>query len=139
MHPGACSPRCQPVLSATRKQRLDVTERFGMRQHRGSSQAQGNGVLERDGSHYTYCLTSKGVEVAFRILFVHKRVVWTSRRQSVPPSTHHSTALTAVSRLAIVMPTRDPRIHAMAANIGVVLSNKCKSLDGLLKDAEFKR
>jgi hypothetical protein len=34
----------------------------------------GHGLLERDGVHYAYCLTTKGVQVALLFLFVHKRM-----------------------------------------------------------------
>jgi hypothetical protein len=34
----------------------------------------GHGLLERDGSHYTYRLTTKGAEVALLFLFFHKRL-----------------------------------------------------------------
>ena len=38
------------------------------------AQAQGHGLLERDGSRYAYRLTSKGVQVALLFLFFHKRL-----------------------------------------------------------------
>jgi len=34
----------------------------------------GHGLLQRDGSHYAYRLTTKGVEVALLFLFFHKRL-----------------------------------------------------------------
>src|SRR6516225_5230499 len=34
----------------------------------------GHALLERDGSHYAYRLTTKGVEVALLFLFFHKRL-----------------------------------------------------------------
>jgi len=34
----------------------------------------GHGLLERDGTHYAYRLTTKGVEVALLFLFFHKRL-----------------------------------------------------------------
>jgi hypothetical protein len=34
----------------------------------------GHGLLERDGTHYAYHLTTKGVEVALLFLFFHKRL-----------------------------------------------------------------
>src|SRR5262249_23268597 len=34
----------------------------------------GHGLLERDGAHYAYRLTIKGVEVALLFLFFHKRL-----------------------------------------------------------------
>jgi hypothetical protein len=34
----------------------------------------GHGLLERDGSHYAYRLTTKGAEVALLFLFFHKRL-----------------------------------------------------------------
>ena|SRR5437867_2833889 len=34
----------------------------------------GHGLLERDGSHYAYRLTSKGLQVALLFLFFHKRL-----------------------------------------------------------------
>jgi len=34
----------------------------------------GHGLLQRDGSRYAYCLTSKGVQVALLFLFFHKRL-----------------------------------------------------------------
>lgn len=34
----------------------------------------GHGLLKREGSHYTYRLTSKGVQVALLFLLFHKRL-----------------------------------------------------------------
>ena len=34
----------------------------------------GHGLLQRDGSHYTYYLTTKGIQVALLFLFFHKRL-----------------------------------------------------------------
>lgn len=34
----------------------------------------GHGLLQRDGSRYSYCLTAKGVQVALLFLFFHKRL-----------------------------------------------------------------
>jgi len=34
----------------------------------------GHGLLERDGSRYAYCLTTKGIQVALLFLFFHKRL-----------------------------------------------------------------
>jgi len=34
----------------------------------------GHGLLERDGSHYAYRLTGKGIQVALLFLFFHKRL-----------------------------------------------------------------
>jgi len=34
----------------------------------------GHGLLERDGSHYAYQLTTRGIQVALLFLFFHKRL-----------------------------------------------------------------
>jgi hypothetical protein len=34
----------------------------------------GHALLQRDGSHYAYCLTTKGRDVALLFLFFHKRL-----------------------------------------------------------------
>jgi hypothetical protein len=55
---------------------LDLSSRaYGLNQLRYDlRKLKGHSLLQRDGSHYAYRLTRKGVEVALLFLFFHKRL-----------------------------------------------------------------
>src|SRR6202140_5003648 len=55
---------------------FQLTEKaYGLNQLRYDlRKLKGHGLLERDGSRYTYRLTSKGIQVALLFLFFHKRL-----------------------------------------------------------------
>jgi hypothetical protein len=61
----------QAVLTAFHLSKED----YGLNQLRHDlRKLKGHALLERDGTRYAYCLTSKGVQVALLFLFFHKRL-----------------------------------------------------------------
>jgi len=50
----------------------------------------GHGLLQRDGSHYSYRLTTKGIHIALLFLFFHKRLCGAAGQQPLSPPAHPS-------------------------------------------------
>jgi hypothetical protein len=67
----------------------------------------GHSLLQRDGSHYAYRLTTKGVEVALLFLFFHKRLRGALANSIINPSPN--TDPTAASKPPTFVPTKRSR------------------------------
>jgi hypothetical protein len=65
----------------------------------------GHGLLQRDGGHYAYQLTAKGVQVALLFLFFHQRLCGPLANSRF----HHQPAPTANSKLRTTTPAKPSR------------------------------
>ena len=82
------------------------TDTYGLNQLRYDlRKLKGHGLLERDGSRYTYRLTAKGVQVALLFLFFHKQLCGLPTAGFITSRTP-ATGQIANSKLRTTKPTR---------------------------------